>query len=490
MEKQPSIKLNFLYNISYQILLVISPLIVAPYISRVLGDANIGTYSYTYSMAQYFSALCALGVNNHGNRTISVCRDDPKKLSSTFSEITTLKFLIAAFVLTAYCLYAGFVADESYRVYSFLQLFYILSIVLDLHWFFAGLEKFKITVMRLFIIKVLSTICIFLFVKKETDLMLYTLIMSGSFLISELYLWFVARKYVKWSMPKWKDMMGHLKPMLILFIPILAVDLYRMMDKIMLGEMVSMNSVGQYENAEKIIKICLCVVTALSSVMLPRMAKLSAENDVATMRKYHGNSMKVILALACALAGGILAVGKPFAPMFFGVEFVECGYVLEILAVSVLLIAWSNMVRTQYLIPCHRDRVYIISVWCGVAVNLVLNLLLIPKFSAMGAAIATVITEFVVCVVQTIYSWKDLPMDVFFRNLIAYGAIAAVMFAAVKAMTLLPLSGALLLVVQVAVGAFVYLALAFVYLWFSDRAMVLSALKGVKKILKKLHLVH
>ena len=93
MKKQPSIKLNFLYNMSYQILLVIAPLIVAPYISRVLGDGNIGTYSYTYSMAQYFSAFCALGVTLYGNRTIAVCRDDPERLSKTFSEITTVKFL-------------------------------------------------------------------------------------------------------------------------------------------------------------------------------------------------------------------------------------------------------------------------------------------------------------------------------------------------------------------------------------------------------------
>ena len=502
MKKQPNIKLNFLYNISYQILLVITPLLVAPYISRVLGDDNIGTYSYTYSMAHYFAVFCMLGVSHHGNRTIAVCRDDQDRLNQTFSEITTLKFLISAIVLSAYAIYVGLIADESYRLYSVLQVFYILSFVLDIHWFFAGLEEFKVTVMRLLIIKVLSMICIFSFVKTADDLWIYTLIMSGSFLISEVYLWIVARKRVKWKLPRLKDALKHLKPILVLFIPILAVDLYRMMDKIMLGEIISMGSVGQYENADKIIKICLGVVTALSSVMLPRMAKLNAENDTGTMRRYMGNSMRVILAMSCALVAGILAVGKTFAPTFFGPEFVECGSVLQVLSFSVLFVAFSNLVRTQYLIPCHKDRIYILAVWGGVALNLVLNILLIPWLGAIGAAIATAVTELLVSIIQAICVWKSLPMGVFFKNLLAYGVIGAVMFVAVKAVGWIPIPGELgwlpipnagtilILVLQVVIGAIVYLSLVAIYLWITDRELIRSAGKSAKRILKKLHLVH
>lgn len=489
MSKQPNIKRNLLYNMSYRILLVITPLLMAPYLSRVLGDDNLGTYSYTYSMAQYFAAFCALGVAHHGNRTIAVCRDDPEKLSKNFSEITTLEFLISAVVLAVYFLYVGFIADASYRVYSLIQTFYILSIMLDIHWLFAGLEEFKITVTRLLIIKSLSMICIFAFVRTAEHLWVYTLIMSGSVLISEIYLWIVARKRVKWKLPRLKDVLKHLPPMLVLFIPVLATDLYRMMDKIMLGELISMGSVGQYDSADKIIKICLSFVTALSAVMLPRMAKLNAENDTKTMRKYFENSTRVILAMACALAAGIFAVGKSFAPIFFGSDFVESGSVLQILAFGVLFIACSNLVRTQYLIPCHKDHFYIIAVWSGVALNLLLNVVLIPRFGAVGAAFATIITELLVCVIQIICSWKALPMGAFFKNLLAYGSIGAIMFVVVKVIGWLPVGNAiLLLAIQVAVGAVVYLSLAAIYLWLTDPDLLRSAGKTVKRVLKKLHL--
>lgn len=490
MGKKTSVKVNFLYNIAYQVLQVLTPLLVSPYISRQLGSENIGVYSYTYSIAHYFALACALGVNYYGSRMIAASGDDPVEKSRAFSQISSLKFLISAIAILIYGIYGLFFVEESLRIYTLVQLLYILSIAVDINWFFFGLEEFKITVTRKVIVKLLSVVCIFLFVRKD-DLLIYTLIMSGSYFVSELYLWFSVRKRVKWVTPRWGEMWQHFMPMLTLFVPILAVNLYRMVAKIMLGAMLDDNkfSVGQYENAEKLVMVCLGVVSAMGQVMLPRMSKLNAENDQRTMREYIQNSMKVMLAFSSAVAFGILAVGRTFAPVFFGEEFVECGYVLQLLAISVLLIAWSNVIRTQYLIPCKKDRVYLIAVWSGAAVSIALNFLLISRYHAIGAAMATVAAELVVCIIQTMLAWKALPMGSFFKNLLAYGVIGAIMFGVVKAVALLPIHHAVLtLVVQVAVGAFVYLALVAIYLWLTDRELIRSAGKSAKRILKKLHL--
>lgn len=514
MGKKPSVKVNFLYNIAYQVLQVLTPLIVSPYISRVLKPEGIGTYSYTYSIANYFALACALGVSYYGSRTIAACGNDVEKRNKLFSEISSLKFLVSALAIAIYCVYGAF-SDPDIRIYTFLQLLYILSIAFDINWFFFGLEEFKITVTRKVIIKLLSVVLIFLFVKDVDDLLLYTIIMGGSHLISELYLWISVRKRVKWVRPEWKSMWTHFLPMLLLFVPILAVQLYRLMAKIMLGSMldddVALRQVGQYENAEKIIMVCLGVVSAMGQVMLPRMAKLNADNDTSTMRKYIANSMKVMLAFSCAIAFGLLAVGRNFAPVFFGGEFTYCGSVLQILAVSMVLIAWSNVIRTQYLIPCKKDRIYLIAVWSGAVVSIALNAILIPRYYAMGAAIATLSAELVVCIIQTLCVIKALPLKSFFQNLLAYSTIGAIMYAAVigvgyllgdggkgiasytlasPLMSIALSSGILRLFVQVAVGGFVYLSLTFVYLWMTDRAMLRSAGKSVKRILKKLHLAH
>ncbi len=495
MEKKPSLKVNLVYNIVYQVLQVLTPLIVSPYISRVLGADGVGIYSYTHSIANYFALACLLGVSYYGNRSIAACGDDKEKRSRLFWEITFLKFVISGIAIAIYCSYGAFVSDPTIRLCTFLQLLYILSSVFDINWFFFGLEEFKVTVTRWCIVKLLSVATIFIFVKDKSDLILYTVIMGGSFLLSELYLWWMARKRLCWVSPAWKQMWTHFLPMLLLFIPVLAVHLYRMMAKIMLGSMlddsIAMGQVGQYENAEKIIMVCLGVVAAMGNVMLPRMAKLNAKNDTATMHRYIGTSMKVMLCFSCAIAFGLLAVSRRFAPLYFGDEYVDCGKVLQLLAVCLLLMAWSNVIRTQYLIPCKRDRVYLVAVWSGAVVSISLNAILIPRYHAIGAALATLAAELVVCIIQTACAWRHLPMGVFLKNLVGYGTIGAIMLVAVVGVGYLPIESEVWkLVVQVATGGVVYLSLAFVWLWTTDRDMLRSVGKPIKRILKKLHLAH
>lgn len=182
-----SIKKNFLYNAFYQVLTLILPLITTPYISRVMGAERVGVYSYAYSIAYYFGMFILLGTNNYGNRTIASVRDDKKILSKTFWSIYAMQLFLGLFVSTVYLMYVFVIAEE--QMMALLQIIYLISVALDISWFFFGIEQFKLTVTRNTIIKILTVVAMLLFVKSIDDLYIYALIMVGSSLISQIFLW-------------------------------------------------------------------------------------------------------------------------------------------------------------------------------------------------------------------------------------------------------------------------------------------------------------
>lgn len=224
---------NFMYNMVYQILLYIIPFIVTPYISRVLGAENIGIYSYTYSIVTYFMLLTLLGINNYGTRNIARNHKNREKLSFTFSSIYYLQIIMGIIMLVIYNISIIFM-DKAYTMLFLINNLFIISAILDINWLFFGLEEFKITTVRNGIIKIVSVILIFLLVKRKEDLWKYLLIMSGSLVISQLYLFLFIKRYVDFKKVKMKDITKHIKSVFVLFIPVIAYSVYRIMDKTMI----------------------------------------------------------------------------------------------------------------------------------------------------------------------------------------------------------------------------------------------------------------
>ena len=197
IKNEKKVTVNFLYQLTYQLLLVIMPLITAPYISRVLGATNTGIYSYTYAVAAYFMMFSSLGIDIYGNRCIAKCDDrNHKELNEVFSGILFAHLISAIIVIIAYCAYV-FLFKSKYKDIALLQGLWILSTTFDISWFFFGLEKFKITVTRNFIIKITSVLLVFLLVRTADDLWIYTLIMAGSAFFSQLILWCFVFKYIE-----------------------------------------------------------------------------------------------------------------------------------------------------------------------------------------------------------------------------------------------------------------------------------------------------
>lgn len=459
-----SIKKNFSYNIIYQILVIILPLITTPYVSRTIGAEGSGIYSYTYSIANYFVLFAMLGLNNYGNRMIAKCKDDKQKLSKEFSSIYAMQLITSIISIIVYIVYV-LVFDNQYYINALIQLIYVLSACFDINWFFFGLEKFKLTVTRNMIIKIISAISIFIFVKDKNDLVIYTIIMTSSTLISQLALWPFVKKEVKFAKTKISDIIKHIKPNIILFIPVIAISIYKLMDKIMLGSMSTVEMVGYYEYADRITTIPLSIITALGTVMLPRVSNLVSRGEKDKIKFYIDKSMQFVLFLSVAMCFGLIVISPEFVPIYLGNEYIQTAKITQILSVVLIFSSWANVIRTQYLIPNEKDKSYIVSVSVGAIVNFISNSILIPRYAAVGAAIGTVLAEFSVMLVQTIAVVKELEIKKFVIYFIKFLISGFIMYIVIEVFQNVISNAYVLIVVQILVGIVIYIAINYKFVW-------------------------
>lgn len=475
-----SIKKNLMYQMIYELLILILPFVTSPYIARIVGAEGIGTYSYSYTIANYFVIFSMLGIKNYGNRIIAQTRDDKQKLNTVFCEVLSLHILVSFFCCIVYAVYILFIVKTD-KQYAIIQSLFVISGLFDISWFYFGIEKFKLTVTRNSIIKIINVICIFVFVKNADDLWKYCLIMALGTLISQLTLWVPLKKYVHIVKPDFKQIFVHLKPMLILFIPVIAISLYKYMDKIMLGSLPSKNQLGFYENAEKVITFPITIIGSFGTVMLPKMSNLATKADNKLSSYYMSVSMKYVMCLAFALTFGVAGVGKVFAPIFWGNEFAVSGTLIMNLSFTMPFASFANVIRTQYLIPYKKDREYLSSVIVGAVINLFLNWVFIPKFGAIGATIGTIAAEVSVCLVQCFAVRKELPLFSYLKNTIPFLLFGVIMFSIVYYMGIIMKSNIKTLILQVITGIIIYGIITLIYLLVTKDKIVMQMLNKLKK---------
>lgn len=476
-----SAKKNFIYNFSYQILIMILPLITTPYVSRVLGADGVGIQSYTYSIVSYFVLFTMLGINNYGNRSIAMARDDRTSLSKEFINIYLVQFMMAVIMIILYIIYIIFVVTDNKTIYI-IQLIYILSAMLDINWFFFGMEKFKLTVVRNVIIKILSVFSIFIFVKDSKDIYIYSLILALSNLLGQVVLWKYIGKYVRVVSINIKEVVNNIKPILILFIPVIAISIYKIMDKIMLGATSNMDQVGFYENSERIINIPMGVIVALGTVMLPKMSNLYAKGKNNDIEKYISLSLDFIMFMAYGAMFGLIGISPILIPIFLGNDFSSCVEIVSLLSVTILFLAWANVIRTQFLIPRKKDKIYIISTILGAVVNLIINILLIKKYGAIGATIGTILAEVTVAIFQSIMIRKEINIIKYFSRTVFYIIPGSVMFIVIRVIGNSCGSSLVTTILQIILGGSIYCIISFIYLISIKNQVIMNI---IYKIIKK-----
>lgn len=421
-----SLKVNFLLNSAYQILLVITPLVTAPYLSRVLGASQTGVFSYTQSIANYFVMFATLGMSTYGVRVIALCGEDRQERSRAFWSAFASQLCVASVVAVAYLAYALTIHAGDFLC-SLVWGLWVLSAVGDVSWLLFGCEEFKIPTVRSFATKLASLAVIFGFVHEPGDVWLYVLAVAGAYLVNVVLVWPFVGRYVDPYRPSWREVASHFRPNIGLFIPVIAVSLYTSLDKIMLGSMSTMTESGYFQYSEQVSRMPLHVITALGTVMMPRMVSLLTEGKRDQAVSALGTSLWIMLVCAFAFAFGIFAVAPVFVPVFLGDGYAPCELLMVVMCGIIPIICVTNVIGKQYLLPMQRDREYTFSLIMGALVNVVLNLALIPRLASLGTAIATVAAETTILLIQVTEVRKELPLGDYVKRAVPFFCIGAVM---------------------------------------------------------------
>lgn len=415
-----TVRKNYVYNLIYQIVAIIIPIITIPYISRVLGAENIGIYGYTVSISAYFILFGSLGIALYGQREIAYVQNDKEKYSKRFWEIFLLR--IISMIISIILFYIIFVKNAiEYNMYYKILLLELIGNMIDISWFFQGLEEFAKTVSRNLIVRIITLICIFIFVKAKNDLSIYFIIYVLSIVIGNLSLWLYMPKFIKKVDFKSLNIKRHLKPTIALFIPQIAIQVYTVLDRTMIGIIIPNKAeVGFYTQGEKIIKLLLTIVGAMGIVMLPRIASKYSEKDNKAIKIYLNKSFNLTFLISFPIIFGLLLISDSFVPIFFGPGYDKVSVIMKVICPIILFVGLSGTIGYQYLLPTKKQKEYTISVLIGAGINFIINILLIPRYGAIGAAIGTVIAEFSVALYQILKTKNFFNYKKIFINNIKY----------------------------------------------------------------------
>ena len=440
---------NYLYNVVYQILLLLVPLITVPYISRVLGPELVGINSYTNSWMTFFMLVGQMGIALYGNREVAYHRENPIERSKIFWGIELLQVITITCALIAY-LGAVLLFSTTFKEYFLLQSFWIIAAGVDVSWYFMGVENFQRIVFRNMLVKLASVALIFLVVKGNNDLGKYIALLGLSNLVGNLTLWPYLKDEIKWVPISTWHPFRHFYPALLLFVPTITTQVYLVVNRLMLGRMSTQSQLGQFQYTDQIIKVILAVVTASGQVMLPHIANKFSKGDVKGIRDSLYNSFDFITAIAIPMMFGIMAIAKQFAPWFLGKQFNDAG-------ILILFIGWSNVTGTQYLMPINRTKEYTVSVTVGAVINVITNLFLIALWGARGATLATDISEFAVAAVQLVYIRQTISRRKLFGQMWKYLLSGGIMFIITYRLAMIMNMTIPNLAIEVIIGAVIYI---------------------------------
>lgn len=455
-----SLTVNYIYNMIYKILMLITPLITTPYVSRVLGVENIGIYNYIYSVLSYFVLFGVLGLQMYGQREIAYVSDDQEKKNKVFWEIVWTRIITTITALIIYCVFSAF---TGYKVYYLIFGIELIANAIDISWLYYGVEEFKKITIRNVIIKIIGIICIFLFVKDVNDLDIYIICHVLVLLLGNLSLWIGVKKQISNIKKPSKVCFKHIKVAIIFFLPQCLDSIYMLMDKVMLGNISTMEQVGIYGQADKIVKMVVTVITSLGLVVSPRIAKSYKDGNKSEIKKYMDNSFYFVFFMSFPMIFGLIGVSNVFSNWFFGEGYNGVAEMINILAPVILFMGLNSVIGWQYLMTVGREKDFTISVTVGAITNFLLNVVLINKFNAMGAAIASIISMFIMTIIN-FYLIKDLVKIKEVLIKIPKLLVASIiMLLIIKPIQLIKLTPRLITFIQVIVGIIVYLGILIIF---------------------------
>ena len=449
---------NYLYNLSYQILTIILPIITVPYVTRIFTSEALGNYIFYNSIVSYFSLFAMLGIGVYGTKQIAAASD----VSSTFWNIYAIQLIASILSIFVYIIVV-FSIPQMEGIVPLIVGITLFANMMDISWLFSGKEDFKKITIRNVVIRVIGVISIFTFVKSSDDLYLYVFLIVIFDFLGQFVMWVPAKKFIKRPSFNTRIMKKNLHPIVLLFLPQVAISLYVVLDRTLLGLLGSYSDVGIYEQGQKLVSILLKVVSSLGVVMLPRVANLLSERRDKEAQNMVKFSFILYNLIIFPMIFGLIAVNEVFVKLFLGQNFQDVKYVLYVIVLNIMFVGWTNILGYQVLVVRNKNKEFMLSTTIPAFVSVAVNVAVIPFFGYIGASITSVVVEILVFAIQWYYSRNIINKNLLFnKDLAKIICSSLVMFGAVMLCKMsLGLDGIVGLAIYLAVGGVSYLGMIF-----------------------------
>ena len=468
---------NYIYNLIQQVLLVVSPLITIPFLSRSLGAEGIGTYSYAFALTNYFTLVATLGCDVYGRREISYVKNSLMDRGKKFWSIQIIKTICTLLVSVAYIIFS---LNNSNKTLLLILTFHLINVPLNIGWFYQGTEKFKKITIRTIFLKLAELLFVVFCIHSKNDLIKYTFGSSFINFLTFFVLWLDIKNDIKFEKITLKDVKYDLKNCLQFFLPAIATSVYTLLDKTMLGILTrGYTENGYYEQAQKINTVLLRVVLSLGLVLLPQIAGAFKEGNKKQVKDLVNKSGKYVFFISLPIALGLICISDNFVPWFFGNGYNKVSELLKLSGFILIVQGLDDVFGMQYLVNVGKQKQYIISIFSGALTNFIFNLILIPKFASAGAIIASFIGELVIVLVQMYYVKDNINLKRFFQQSKNY------VIASLSMLILIPLNNFLKVsilntVIMTGLGMIIY----FITLFILKDDTLINVIKKIKDKIK------
>lgn len=451
---------NLLINAFQQLVTYILPFVTVPYLTRVIGANGIGIYSYTNSIVHYFILIGTIGLTLYGTRQIAYVRDNEKELEEEFWKVFFLRLFFSSFSLVIYFLFVRLTTSE-YKDYMLIQSLALIGSAIDTSWYYQGIESFNKLAKRIVSFKLIGAACIFIFIKSVEDVWLYVLIQVLIILVGNVFLLVNLFSSIKFRRITIQDIFSHLKPALALFLPQIAIEIYAVFDKTMLGVLADVSQVGLYTKAEEFAKVPLMLISVLSTVLFPRLSNQFKKDGISALKQSLNNNLQTVTIVGIGASFGIAGIAREFVKWMMGDGFIGSIPMLLVLSPLTLIIGTSNMIGRQYLLPANKNNVFTVTVSLGAFINFFLNIIMIPICGGVGACIATICAEFCVMISQFIYVRKAIDIKSYFGELFKCLLSGILMYIVVRLIGMIVNIKVINTLVQILFGVIIYFGVLF-----------------------------
>ena len=403
MTHKTSIKKNFIMNALLTMSSFIFPLITFPYVSRVLLPVGTGKVSFATSLISYFNMFAQLGIPTYGIRACAKVRDDREELTRTAHELLMINLAMSIISYIAFFICLTFVPrlrDER-TLYIITSLTIFLTSV-GMEWLYKGLEQYTYITVRSIVFKFVALIAMFLLIHRQEDYVIYGGITIFAASASNIFNLINAHKYIDMHPIGNYHPQRHLKAVAVFFAMACATTIYTHLDTVMLGFMATDEDVGYYNAAVRIKTILVSIVTSLGTVLLPRASYYIEHKEYEEFKRISSKALNFVIILALPLMLYFTLFAKEGILLLSGNAYEKAVLPMQIIMPTLLFIGLSNITGIQILVPMGKENVVLYSEIAGAIVDLVINALLIPRYTSAGAALGTLIAELIVLLWQYI----------------------------------------------------------------------------------------